>query len=241
MIRLGHLRKWICWVLIALSAGGILILGGQVWNARRRTPAVVARALASPGVVLEVDDLTPRQQEILLRVEDPNFYRHHGVDLTTPGAGLTTVTQSVVKKLYFEEFHPGLMKIKQTLIARYALDPLVDKKTQLKLFLNLLYFGRAQGRPVTGLAQAAQAYYHRTVRELSEDEYLSLVAMIIAPNQFNPETQPEASRDRVASIRRLLAGEYQPQGLMDLYYGGTTNRKERGALRGRLNRLIWGY
>lgn len=61
-------------------------------------------------------DLDRRQLSILLAMEDPGFYTHKGVDLKTPGAGLTTITQVLVKKLYFKEFKPGLRKIKQILL-----------------------------------------------------------------------------------------------------------------------------
>jgi len=61
---------------------------------------------------LESSDFTLRQIDILLTVQEPGFYKHQGIDLSTPGAGITTLTQAVVKKLYFEKFTPGIAKIK---------------------------------------------------------------------------------------------------------------------------------
>lgn len=46
---------------------------------------------------LDISDLSAWQLDALLKIEDPAFYRHKGVDLKTPGAGLTTITQSLVK------------------------------------------------------------------------------------------------------------------------------------------------
>ena len=34
---------------------------------------------------------------ILIKVEDPDFYDHKGVDFKMPGEGITTITQGVVK------------------------------------------------------------------------------------------------------------------------------------------------
>lgn len=65
---------------------------------------------------------------MLLKVQDPKFYHHKGVDTTTPGTGVTTLSQGLVKIFYFDEFSPGIKKIKQTLIARFAFDPLTPKK-----------------------------------------------------------------------------------------------------------------
>ncbi len=168
--------------------------------------------------LLDTSDFTQRQIDILLMVEDPSFYEHNGMDLKTPGAGITTLTQGLVKILYFENFKPGIRKLKQTLIAVFALDPLVSKDEQLLLCVNALYFGHAHGKEIRGFEQAAQVYYGKSFESLTEDEYLSLVAMIIAPNTFHPLTHPEKSAQRVRRIKKLIAGEYKPRGLMDLYY-----------------------
>ena len=61
-----------------------------VFEARRDTPAIVAAALGSNQMTLELEDLTSLQLEILLQVQDPAFFKHRGVDLQTPGAGWTT-------------------------------------------------------------------------------------------------------------------------------------------------------
>ncbi|MFV0294584.1 MAG: glycosyl transferase, partial [Hyphomicrobiaceae bacterium] len=50
----------------------------------------------------------------LLMVQDPEFEHHGGIDITTPGAGITTVSQSLAKRVGFERFTPGINKIRQT-------------------------------------------------------------------------------------------------------------------------------
>lgn len=195
-----------------------------VFQARQYTTEVIIPNLSRTKYALTAADLTPRQLDILLKVEDPAFYKHCGVDLVTSGAGLTTITQAVVKKLYFEEFSPGIAKIKQTLIAWLALDPMVSKQDQLTLFLNLMGLGHG----VQGFAAASRHYYDKPFRELSEDEYISLVAMIVAPRTFNPRDFPQRNALRVKRIKRLVAGEYQPKGLCDLYYGKLDSETVKG-------------
>ncbi len=226
-------------LLLAAAAGFFLWSTYVVIKARREVPALVEKALKSPQATLELEDLTARQIEILLKVEDPNFFNHEGIDLKTPGAGLTTITQGLVKILFFKRYRPALVnKIKQSLIARFALDPLVDKRTQLKLFVNYVYLGRAGGRPVYGFAQAAKAYFGKEFSQLTEDEYISLVAMIIAPSKFHVKRNPQANRDRAERIKRLIEGKYKPKGLMDLYYGG---KKPGKGIKGWIERILWGY
>jgi len=101
--------------------------------------------------------------------------------------------------------HDGMMR--QTLIARFALDPLISKDRQLTLFLNLAYLGNVDGKPVTGFVQAARAYYGKSFHELTEDEYISLVAMLIAPSRLHIKKRPEDNADRVRRMTQVVAGD----------------------------------
>jgi membrane carboxypeptidase/penicillin-binding protein len=191
----------------------------EIREARSHTPELVATALATHGAELELAMLSPERERILLMVQDPAFRRHRGVDLATPGAGMTTLTQGLVKQLYFPAgFRQGVAKIRQTLIAQHALDALVLKDDQLELFINIAYVGHHQGEPVHGFAQAARTYHGKEFIDLSDDEYLSLVAALINPNSLKPGTQ--ANQERVARIRQYIRGEYHPVGVMDVEYRG---------------------
>jgi membrane carboxypeptidase/penicillin-binding protein len=199
-----------------------------VIRARLDTPGILKKALSREFIRVEPADITKWQVDALLAVEDPNFYNHHGVDLKTPGAGLTTITQGLVKIFYFSDFKPGFAKLKQTLIARFALDPLVTKQDQLKLFVNFVYLGKCKDTPIHGFAEAAQCYYEKAVKQLTQDEYLSIIAMIIAPKNFGIEANPGANRERVSRIKKVLSGEYAPKGLMDVYYGQLDTETQKG-------------
>lgn len=175
------------------------------------------------GIIKKFDiyshDLSKRQTEILIKVQDPGFYNHKGIDLSTPGAGLTTITQAIVKKLYFDKFKPGIAKIKQTLIARFVVNEQISKDDQLTIFVNAMYFGNVDGKPVVGLESAANAYYHQPIKCLTEDQYISLIAMLVMPGTFHIIDHPEWNMDRTNRIKALIAGEYKPKGLMDQFYG----------------------
>ena len=201
--------------LVAFLAYSIVI----VVQARRATPGILADLKSDWPDWHTLEQFPSERVEGLLLVSDPGFYEHSGVDLLTRGAGITTITQGLVKRLFFESFQPGLAKYKQSLIAWSALDRMVDKRTQLELFLNTAYLGTSNGQPVYGFPRAAVMYLGRPVGELSRREFLSLVAMLIAPQTFHVHRRPESNRRRVERIERLLSGEYEPVGLMDVYYG----------------------
>lgn len=184
----------------------------QVMYARSHTVETAKERLSQ--ITIEKDDLSQRQLEIFIRVQDPNFYNHRGVEFRTPGSGLTTITQSLAKKFYFRDFKQGVRKIKQTLCARFALHPKIPKDRQITLFLNMMYFGNDQW----GIDDAARYYYSKNVNELDEDEFISLIGCLIAPVNLNVKDHPEKNRDRVEKIKRMLSGEYVPKGLLDITY-----------------------
>lgn len=212
-------------VVVALAAYSLY----TVITARKYTRTVIVhdlknsqwRQINGEPVKLELHhgDLNPRQLEILLKVQDPGFYNHKGVDLSTPGAGLTTVTQAIVKKLYFENFKSGIAKFRQSLIARFVVNDLISKDDQITLFINMVFFGIVNGQPAIGLQSASNAYYGQSVKTLSEEQYISLVALIIMPGTFHLWEHPEWNRERSNRIKALLTGHYIPKGLMDQYYG----------------------
>ncbi len=190
-----------------------------VIKARMETPQIIEKALKADNVTLKLNDLSKWQIDALLKIEDPAFFQHKGVDLKTPGAGLTTITQSLVKMYYFDHFKPGFAKIKQTLIARFALDPLVSKDDQLQLFINNSYLGSVNNKPVIGLKNASETYYQKPLNQLSQKEYLSIIAMINSPQGFHIINRPAANTERTERLMKVVSGEYKPKHLMDIYYG----------------------
>jgi len=155
-----------------------------IWDARQKTSAVF-EALARDGrVQVAWDDLSAEQQDILLKVEDPKFMTHKGVDLQTPGAGPSTITEALAKALYFETITPGFFEIEHRLIAFFVIDPKVSKQTQLDAFLNLAAFGRHNGRAITGFDEAARVFFAKPLRNLTRFEFVQLVAMLAGPDRY---------------------------------------------------------
>lgn len=132
---------------------------------------------------------------------------------------MTTITQGLVKLLYFPNgFQPGIEKIRQTLIAQYALDACIGKEDQLLLFLNACYLGHEKGQAVHGYENASKVYFGKNFSAISYDEFLSLLAMHIGPNSLKPSTK--ANSERVGRIKEFLAGRRKPAGLLDVDYVG---------------------
>jgi membrane peptidoglycan carboxypeptidase len=176
----------------------------------------VADAYLKWGSSIDVSVVGAERIGLLLAIEDPTFYTHRGVDLDTPGAGMTTLTQGLVKLLYYPNgFKPGIEKIRQTLIAQYAL---VSKEEQLRLFLNIAYFGTENGQAIHGFDVASKTYFDKRVQELTNQEFLSLVAMFIGPNALKPGT--DENFHRLKLIESYLTGKIVPASVLDVRYEG---------------------
>ncbi len=55
---------------------------------------------------LDLQALSDWQKQVIIKVQDPGFYQHNGMDVSTPGAGLTTVSQAIVKNSILKNFRP---------------------------------------------------------------------------------------------------------------------------------------
>lgn len=205
----------------ALAAFVVIAIVVQYTVAFIRVPGVVARVEQSGNLPLELSDFHGQRLSWLLKVQDPDFYEHHGVDLGTPGAGYTTITQGLTKELFFNRsFKPGFLrwrKFRQTIIA-VAFNSRVSKDQQLRLFVNLAPMGRHNGREIVGFSQAAQEYYGKDFQNLTDQEYLSLVAVIVSPATYSPAIHPEENENRVARIRGIIAGTCKPVSHSDVLY-----------------------
>lgn len=158
----------------------------------------------------------------LLAVQDPAFERHSGVDLTTPGAGITTVTQSLAKRVGFENFTPGIGKIRQTGYA-IGLERRLSKEQIMALWLDTLEMGRGPDGWVTGFHRMSKVVYGATPDTITDDEYLSLLAVLISPGRYNLDSDDQALQERTDRIRRLVSGACAPNDNSDVWLDGCSS------------------
>ncbi len=215
------MRNLIRLILLALGAALLWVVFDQIATlnkARAETPALFAKYQDPNYTGPRWQDLPKGHQNIWLTVEDPSFFDHSGVDLSTPGAGITTITQGLIKRIYFDDFRPGYDKLAQTLIAIRVVTPLIDKQVQLTAALDLSYFGTEQGRDIIGFQAASQHYYNTPLERLSEADFAGLVAMLIGPNGLAPGSPAHTAR--MMRVFRLVQGDCAPLGLRDVWLDG---------------------
>ena len=135
-------------------------------------------------------DFSPHLPKALLASEDSRYHWHFGVDpLGIAGAlrrgfgGGSTLTQQVARSLFPEVGRENTIgrKIREMIVA-FKLEAFYSKDKIIKTYLNRVYLGVDS----YGFEDAAQFYFDKSARDLDISEAATLVAILPAPNSFNP-------------------------------------------------------
>jgi penicillin-binding protein 1A len=128
--------------------------------------------------------------------EDSRFYWHFGVDpigvaraisINTKKDGIrqgaSTLTQQLARSLFAEvgRENTAKRKIREAIVA-LKLEALYSKEELLRTYLNRVYLGSNN----YGFEDAAQFYFDKSAKDLNLSEAATLVAVLPAPNSFNP-------------------------------------------------------
>lgn len=213
--------------IIKITAAAVLLLFLAVlgygaygyFDALTDSKGLVTRAERLLAENLGGASLGEERYHQLLAVQDPTFEQHSGVDMTTPGAGITTVTQSLAKRVGFENFTPGIGKIRQTGYA-LGLERRLSKEQIMALWLDTLEMGRGPDGWVTGFHRMSEAAYGAAPDTITDDQYLSLLAVLISPGRYNLGIEDQALQERTDRIRRLVSGDCAPNDNSDVWLEG---------------------
>ncbi|HEX7763166.1 MAG TPA: transglycosylase domain-containing protein [Cellvibrio sp.] len=209
----------------------LLLYLGIIWVWASFSASVLIReALLTSREV----SLLPEQQRVLLKIEDPVFFEHYGLNVSN-GQGLTTITSALARDIFLyghrlngvsgvmQSFYRAVFDCcKKVDIGRdvmaLVLNRHVTKNEQLNFLLSTAYMGRKDGNSIVGFDRAAMAYYDKPLGDLSLQEFSGLVAMVAAPTYYHPLNNPEAHALRTARIINIANGQCEPDGLLDLTY-----------------------
>ncbi len=215
--------KAVIWGMTLLLLALVLYEMVRVITAQKTVDEKFKTILEQEDSFVSIADIPKGRLDALLQIEDPNFYNHKGIDLKTHGAGLTTISQALTKRLFFKNFNPGFAKLEQSLIARFAVHPAISKDEQILAFFSIAYLGACRGRPVHGFRPAARCYFDKEFEDLSRGEFLRLSAMLVGPNHYNPLGGVKALEERVMRIENLLAKNCAPLNNRDVYLAACVN------------------
>ncbi len=167
---------------------------------------------AGRRTVVPLTDISPHLINATLAVEDPNYYRHPGVDpvgiaralyyifrqeATRPGG--SSIVQQLVKLTYLSSERTLERKIKEAVLA-IEINRRYSKDAILEIYLNHIFYGNL----AYGIEAAAQTYFQKHASDLTLAEASLLAGIPQRPGEYDPYTHWEATRNRQADVLRLM-------------------------------------
>jgi 1A family penicillin-binding protein len=143
--------------------------------------------------VVPLNQVSNHMIQAMLAAEDHHFFEHHGVNFGSiiraffanvqaghVVEGGSTITQQLVKNLFFTEAGRTIdRKVKEAAMA-YELERRYSKERILEMYLNQVYFGNN----AYGIDRAASRYFDKSAAELNLSQSAFLAGLVKAPSEL---------------------------------------------------------
>ncbi|WP_232617055.1 MULTISPECIES: transglycosylase domain-containing protein [unclassified Marinomonas] len=169
--------------------------------------------------ILTYDDIPKPLIDILIAVEDQDFYQHWGISPTgiaraalvnlTHGSrrqGGSTLTQQLVKNMYLSSERTYTRKLTEVVMS-LLLEYHYSKEAIITAYMNEVYLAQLGSSALHGFAAASQHFFGRPLNELNIDEFALLVGMVKGPSLYNPERSPNRAKDRRNTVLAILKNQ----------------------------------
>ncbi len=167
--------------------------------------------------VVPYEKIPPMLVRAFIAAEDDKFFEHRGISLTAivraaianfragqVVQGGSTITQQVAKSLFLSPERNLIRKLKEVILA-YRIEENLKKEEILYLYLNQIYLGHG----AYGVAAAVQAYFHKSLSQVTLAEAAFLAGMPRAPTKYGPFNNPKRAKERqLYVLRRMVENGY---------------------------------
>ena len=163
-------------------------------------------------IPVEIETLPNYLKQATIAIEDKNFYRHHGLDISgllrafinnlrsESVHGGSTITQQLVKNALLSNEKTIQRKIKEAVLAVMT-EILYSKDEVLEMYLNYISYGGT----AVGIEAAANKYFDKSAKDLDLAEAALLAGLPQAPSIYSPfGSYPEKSQNRQKEVLRRM-------------------------------------
>lgn len=157
--------------------------------------------------------------DAFIATEDHAFYHHYGLSLKgilrsafiniyygKKVQGASTITQQLVRLLFFDAKKTFIRKVKEQLFA-LLVECQFTKDQILETYVNHVYFGHG----IYGVQAASKRFWNKNVSDLSLGQAAVLAGMVRAPVYYSPIVSPLSAQRRRNTVLRLM----QRRGFID--------------------------
>ncbi|WP_237059493.1 penicillin-binding protein 1B [Microbulbifer sediminum] len=161
-------------------------------------------------------DIPPLLANTLIAVEDQDFLRHFGVsprgiaramiaNIKAGGVvqGGSTITQQLVKNIFFDHKPSLRRKINEALMA-ILMELHYDKPYILQEYINEVWLGQQGSRAIYGFGLAAEFYFQKPLDTLEPHEMALLVGLAKGASYYNPWRHPKRALERRNTVLDVM-------------------------------------
>ncbi len=190
------------------------LVGERSVKAVRLDPARIATLYGQKQEerrLVRIDEVPDLLVTGLQAVEDRDFARHHGIDLSgmlralfvtarsggENAQGGSTLTQQLARSglLGIGRERTVSRKVNEILYA-VLLELRYDKRTLLEAYFNQVYWGQRGAQAIHGVAAASEFWFGRDMVDLSTEQIALLIGMVKGPSAYDARRHPERALER---------------------------------------------
>lgn len=185
-----------------------------------------------------IKDMPKVMKDAVLAAEDARFYEHGGVDYigvlragitnlwNSRAQGASTITMQVARNVYLSSERTVTRKIYELLLT-FKLEAGLSKDQILEIYMNQIFLGHR----AYGFAAASEAYFGKSIKDITIAEAAMLAGLPKAPSAYNPVNNPTRARARQLYILERMVGQgFITQEQMEAAKNEPIKTKEGGML-----------
>jgi penicillin-binding protein 1B len=172
-------------------------------------------------VPVHFSDMPPVLVHAILSAEDKRFFKHSGLDMFRVAKavyvdlrerrkeqGASTITMQLARNLCLTRDKSWKRKMEEALITLH-LEHKLSKDQIFERYSNVVYLGGDGAFGISGVGEAARAYFNKDVTKLSVAEAATLAGLIQRPVYLNPFRYPDRTlARRNVVLKRMLENRY---------------------------------
>lgn len=212
-------------IRVRLSGGQVQsvhdLVGGRDVRQARLDPARIATLYGQKQEerrLVQIEEVPETMVTGLQAVEDRDFARHHGIDVSgmlralfvnlrsgQARQGASTLTQQLARSGLLGIGRERTFKRKfNEILYAILIDARYDKQVILESYLNQVYMGQRGSQAIHGVAAGAEFWFGRDLADLGNEHIALLIAIVRGPSYYDPRRHPERATERRNMVLEVM-------------------------------------
>lgn len=214
---LKHMLRKLIIIFVVVSVlvlGSVFVLGYISYSQMIKKAPIVETigSIMNSENYVEYEELSPYLINATIAIEDRDFFDHSGIDFkailrslisnVSTGSvvsGGSTITQQVVKNIYFDFDYSFLRKITEIFFSR-DIEKLYSKEEILALYMNIINYGDNH----IGIYEASYGYFNKSPKELGLIEASLVAGIPQSPSYYQLSNHLEEALEKQKIVLKAM-------------------------------------